>query len=507
MKSKLLIIFLTLATFSHLYAENLLIEAKDISINKNKKTTIFKDSVKVETGDQVITSQFAEYNKEKQEIILKQDIVAKDKQNNEIKSEHAEYNKIKDVFKTFGITNLKSSKNYLLEGEDIVFDNKNKKIFSSKSSVLTDLSGNKIYLKNFEYLIDENIFKSIGLVKIVDQFRNSYEFSQIYIDTQKKEILGTDIKAFLNSEDFKINNKNDPRVFANSMQSNENGISFNKSIFTLCEFREGEKCPPWTLQASKMTQDNKKKTIYYKNAVVKIFNVPIFYTPYLSHPDPTVDRRSGLLPPTFSSSKNLGSGVALPYFWAMNADKNFTATTKFFGSQHPLFIGEYHQAFKNSEFLLDFGYTDGYKKTSNTKKPGNKSHFFSQFVKNFKGNDNSETTFKLTTQDVSNDKYLKLYKLKSNLINHQAKETLENSIDYTYTKEDLFFGFNASVYETLNNNYNDKYEYTFPEITIDKNLLSTREFGNLDLQTNFKVHNYDTNRQSSFFISISIAKI
>ena len=121
MKSKLLIIFLTLATFSHLYAENLLIEAKDISINKNKKTTIFKDSVKVETGDQVITSQFAEYNKEKQEIILKQDIVAKDKQNNEIKSEHAEYNKIKDVFKTFGITNLKSSKNYLLEGEDIVF--------------------------------------------------------------------------------------------------------------------------------------------------------------------------------------------------------------------------------------------------------------------------------------------------------------------------------------------------------------------------------------------------
>ena len=499
MKNKLLIIFLTLATFSHLYAENLLIEAKDISINKNKKTTIFKDSVKVETGDQVITSQFAEYNKEKQEIILKQDIVAKDKQNNEIKSEHAEYNKIKDVFKTFGITNLKSSKNYLLEGEDIVFDNKNKKIFSTKSSVLTDLSGNKIYLKNFEYLIDENIFKSIGLVKIVDQFRNSYEFSQIYIDTQKKEILGTDIKAFLNSEDFKINNKNDPRVFANSMQSNENGISFNKSIFTLCEFREGEKCPPWTLQASKMTQDNKKKTIYYKNAVVKIFNVPIFYTPYLSHPDPTVDRRSGLLPPTFSSSKNLGSGVALPYFWAMNADKNFTATTKFFGSQHPLFIGEYHQAFKNSEFLLDFGYTDGYKKTSNTKKPGNKSHFFSQFVKNFKGNDNSETTFKLTTQDVSNNKYLKLYKLKSNLINHQAEETLENSIDYTYTKEDLFFGFNASVYETLSDNYNDKYEYIFPEITIDKNLLSTKEFGNLDLQTNFKVHNYDTNRQSSFF--------
>ena len=63
MKNKLLIIFLTLATFSHLYAENLLIEAKDISINKNKKTTIFKDSVKVETGDQVIKILLLKINK------------------------------------------------------------------------------------------------------------------------------------------------------------------------------------------------------------------------------------------------------------------------------------------------------------------------------------------------------------------------------------------------------------------------------------------------------------
>ena len=36
--------------------------------------------------------------------------------------------------------------------------------------------------------------------------QNSYEFSQLYIDTKKKEILGTDIKAFLNQDDIKINN-------------------------------------------------------------------------------------------------------------------------------------------------------------------------------------------------------------------------------------------------------------------------------------------------------------
>ena len=39
-------------------------------------------------------------------------------------------------------------------------------------------------------------------------------------------------------------------------------------------------------------------------------------------------------------------------------------------------------------------------------------------------------------------------------------------------KKIFFFGLNASVYETLKETYNDKYEYIFPEITLDKNLFS-----------------------------------
>ena len=76
-----------------------------------------------------------------------------------------------DVLKTIGLTNLTTSQNYSLEGSDIFFDNKNKIIRSDKSSILKDLSGNKIYLENFEYLIKKNIFKSVGFVKVVDESR------------------------------------------------------------------------------------------------------------------------------------------------------------------------------------------------------------------------------------------------------------------------------------------------------------------------------------------------
>ena len=55
----------------------------------------------------------------------------------------------------------------------------------------------------------------------------------------------------------------------------------------------------------------KKKTIYYDNAVLKVYDIPIFYFQKLSHPDPTADRRSGFLPPIFTDSKNLGVGFGI----------------------------------------------------------------------------------------------------------------------------------------------------------------------------------------------------
>ena len=58
---------------------------------------------------------------------------------------------------------------------------------------------------------------------MIDNKKNKYEFSQVYIDT-KKEILGTDIKSFLNDQSFKIDQRNKPRVFANTLKINKQNI-------------------------------------------------------------------------------------------------------------------------------------------------------------------------------------------------------------------------------------------------------------------------------------------
>ena len=500
MKNKIYIFAFVFLFFSKVLAENLEINAKNITLDKDKVTTVFENDVIVKTKNKIIKSQYVKYDKKIGLLILKNNIIAEDENNNIITTEKAEFNETEEIFKTFGPTNIITSEKYIVSGNNIIINNKNKTISSNEVTSISDPEGNSIELQNFDYEVKNNIFKSIGSVKILDKLKNSYEFSQIYIDTKKKEILGSDIKAFLNDKKLKVDPNNKPRVFANAIKLSTKKSLFNKSIFTLCNYRDNDKCPPWTIQASKMLHDNVKKTIYYDNALIKVYDIPIFYIPKLSHPDPTVKRRSGFLPPTLTDSKNLGIGVSLPYFFDMGRDKNFTLTSKIFVDENPLILGEYHQAFLDSNFLTDFGFTEGYKKTSSTKTAGEKSHFFSKFVKNFSGNNNSKNSFSLSIQDVSNDKYLKLYKIKSNLVDYN-KDTLESHINFTHEKDDLFFGFNASIFETLKESYEDKYEYILPEITIDKNLLNHDQFGNLDLQTNISTKLYDTNKLKNFIVN------
>ena len=501
MKNNFIIIIYLFFLSAAAHAENLLIKSKNITLDKNKEISVFEKEVFIKTEENnTITSDYAEYNQKKEFLILKNNITAVDNENNIIESDYAEYDEKAKIFISKGKTKIITSEQYIIESEDVIFNNNLNFISSDNKTTIIDRDQNIILLDNFEYQTKNNIFKSLGFIKVEDKMGNTSEFSQVYIDTKKREILGTDIKAFMNHPDFKSDVKNKPRIFANTVKIDDQKKSFRKSIYTLCDYRKNDKCPPWSIQASKMLHDNKKKTIYYENAVVKVYDIPIFYFPKLSHPDPSVDRRSGFLPPSFSDSKNLGSGLSVPYFWAINNHKDVTFTNKIFTNENPLFSGEYRHAFKNSDLIFDTGYTKGYQKTSVTKKSGDKSHFFSEFVKNFYGKNNSENNLSIKTQHVSNDKYLKLYRIKSSLADYN-QDTLENSLNFTHENEDYFLGFNTSVYETLKSEHNDKYEYILPDVTIDRNLFTNNSLGNLDLQSNLKIHNYDTNKTEKLLVN------
>ena len=71
----------------------------------------------------------------------------------------------------------------------------------------------------------------------------------------------------------------------------------------------------------------KKKIVNYKNALLKIYDVPVLYFPKFFHPDPTVKRQSGFLVPTIESKKN-DSFLTTPYFFAISNNSDFTFISK-----------------------------------------------------------------------------------------------------------------------------------------------------------------------------------
>ena len=467
MKNKLLLIKLLIAFFftTNLFANNLEISSTEIKLDKKES-----------------------------KIVLKGNIEAKDDNDNILRTEEAFYLKKQDLLNSVGLTTIVTSENYRFESENVVFDNKNKIIKSDFPTKISDPNGNIFFVSMFNYNSIKNILFSKGEIKLEDINKNIYKFNQIYIDEKKKKVIGSDAKIFLNDNKMKADVRNNPRIFANSVSIDESTTSVQKGVLTYCKFRENDKCPPWELRAKKIKHNSSKKTVYYDSAVLKIYDFPIFYFPKFSHPDPTVDRRSGFLIPTFANSTNMGVGIDIPYFWNISKDKDITFTPRFQASNEPLYLAEYRQDFAKSFLITDVGYTEGYKKKSNTKTSGSRSHFFSKFYTSFIQETDISSDLEINLQHVSNSTYPKVNKLQTSLVDY-LDNTIKNTIDYGFQKKDLFFNTKISAFENLSKTGNERFEYIYPEASLEKNVLMSESLGIIDLKSELLVRNFEVDKQ------------
>src|SRR5437588_7270832 len=98
------------------------------------------------------------------------------------------------------------------------------------------------------------------------------------------------------------------------------------AAYTPCKIcnKPGERTPEWQVRAARVVYDEVHHRIYYRDAVVELEGVPVFYTPFFSHADPTVRHESGLLTPDFGSKRTLGYFIRLPYYIAFNDSQDAT---------------------------------------------------------------------------------------------------------------------------------------------------------------------------------------
>lgn len=134
----------------------------------------------------------------------------------------------------------------------------------------------------------------------------------------------------------------------------------NKALYSPCELcKDKPSRPPlWQLRAQKIVHNQDTHDIEYYDAFLDVYGFPILYTPYLSHPDPTVKRRSGFLSPTYGSSSDLGIIFGMPYYVAIDDDKDLVLRPIVTQNQNPVFSGEYRERFTHGELNLTGSVTD-----------------------------------------------------------------------------------------------------------------------------------------------------
>ena len=129
---------------------------------------------------------------------------------------------------------------------------------------------------------------------------------------------------------------------------------FESGVYTACEPCKDDptKPPKWQVKAARIIHDQGEKMMYFESAQLEFFGVPLAQIPFFSAPDPTVKRKTGVLVPTFSSGTVYGVGVAVPYYWALAPNYDFTFTPMVTSRQGPLLQGEWRHRLLDGSYMV-----------------------------------------------------------------------------------------------------------------------------------------------------------
>jgi LPS-assembly protein len=81
--------------------------------------------------------------------------------------------------------------------------------------------------------------------------------------------------------------------------------------------------------------------------------VPVFWLPWFSHSDGTIERKSGFLTPEFAASDDIGLGVVIPYYWALAPNYDLTFLPLFTTDQGVMPRAVWRQRTGRGQYFVD----------------------------------------------------------------------------------------------------------------------------------------------------------
>jgi LPS-assembly protein len=203
-----------------------------------------------------------------------------------------------------------------VEADEVVYDQKSKRLQARGNVRMTEADG-KITYGQF--------------IDLTDDYRNGFVDSlrlETYDDTRFAAVRADRVKG--------------------------NYTVMQNGVYTACEAcKDDPKKPPlWQIQAARIIHDSGEKMVYFEDARVEFFGVPLLYFPFMSQPDPSVTRKSGFLFPTFGYGTAYGGSLEVPYFWAITPSSDLTASVMATTKEGELFQATWRQRLMDGSYMI-----------------------------------------------------------------------------------------------------------------------------------------------------------
>jgi len=483
--------------------KNIVITSDKATYFKNDEKIITIGNSKAISDNNSIIASNLEYDKIKNIFEAKKNVIVSDfKKDTKIYADEISYLKDEEKIFTKGKTIALIGKKYKFNSKNVFYFRNLEDLFSQNKSSVEDDSGNIYRLENFTYNIGKELLKGKNvqvLAKVDENKTDQYFFSEGFFNFKDKSHLAKETKIITHKDVFGDKNQ-DPRIYGSSSVSDKTKTIVNNAIFTSCKINDD--CPPWSIKAEKIIHDKIKKNMIYKNATLKIYDIPVLYFPNFFHPDPSIKRRSGFLQPQFNNSETLGSSLHIPYFKTLGPNKDLTFKPTFFEKftklekEKYILQSEFRKKSKNSSIIADLAFLRDYK-SSTDNKTKNINHLFLNYSNDLKIPNFLESKFDLQVEKVTNDTYLKVFQ--NNLFDTplmpESQTTMNSNIKLYLEKEDQNFTGGVEVYENLGAKNSDRYQYTLPYYDFSKDLTSFISNNSINGSLNF--YSTGTNKLSN----------
>jgi LPS-assembly protein len=203
-----------------------------------------------------------------------------------------------------------------VEADKVVYDQKTKRLHAEGNVRMTDADGKITYA---------------NLLDLSDDYRDGFVDS-LRVDTADATRMAA----------------------SRADRTGGNYTVFENGVYTACApCKDDPKKPPlWQVEGARIIHDQTEKMLYFEDARLEFFGVPMAYLPYFSTPDPTAKRKTGFLMPYATWASTFGYAIEAPFYWAIAPDYDATIMPRYMTRQGLLMQGEFRQRLMDGAYQI-----------------------------------------------------------------------------------------------------------------------------------------------------------